>query len=78
MLRRGKVILSTVLVWPLVVVGYCYFWTKSIMADPAQHDYEGIWILPVLGFVMYRLPYLLLALLLITALQLLFIREKSG
>lgn len=77
MSRRGKVILSTILVWPLVVVGYCHLWTSSIIADPAQHDYEGVWILPVLGFIMYRLPYLLLALPLITALQLLFIREKS-
>lgn len=77
MSRRDKVVLSTILVWPLVVVGYCFWWTRAIMADPAQHDYEGVWVLPVFGFVIYRLPYLLLALLLITALQLLFIREKS-
>jgi hypothetical protein len=75
--RLDAIVLLTVLGWLIVTMLYLYWWTESIMADPTQHDYEGIWTLPVLGFVMYRLPLLLIVLFVIIALELLLVREPQ-
>ena len=43
------------------------------MSDPGCREYEGIWILPLLGFVIYEVPTLLVGLIALVLLEVLFI-----
>jgi hypothetical protein len=57
----------------LGVTIYGYIWVSGCMADPGCRDYEGIWILPLLGFTIYQVPILLIGLVVLVFLEVLFI-----
>ena len=63
--RAGKIVFITIAVWLVVTVFYGYYWVSSILARPDNYGYEKWVMLPLLGFLVYRFPYLVVGLLLI-------------
>ena len=61
----AKTILLTIDVWLAGSTFYCYYWVSSILARPDNYGYEQWVIFPVMGFFVYRLPYLVVGLLLL-------------
>lgn len=57
---------------------YGYQWVAGCMADRGCYDYEGIWVLPLLGFLLYRGPFLVGGLLIVIFLELVFLRDQSN
>jgi hypothetical protein len=54
-------------------VFYGYFWVTSILARPDNYGYEKWVVLPVLGFLVYRFPYLVVGLMLVILTELVVI-----
>ena len=63
--RAGKLIFITIAVWLVMTVFYCYYWVSSILARPDNYGYERWVMFPLLGFLVYRFPYLVAGLLLV-------------
>jgi hypothetical protein len=70
--RLDAIILLTVLGWLIVTLSYLCWWMMTV-----QSEYEGIWMLPLLGFVFGRLPFLFIVLFIFLALEMLLIREPE-
>jgi len=62
---RWVIVGLTSLVWLLVSSWFDYQWVEGCMADVNCREYEGIWILPAMGFAIYEGPRLVLILALI-------------
>jgi hypothetical protein len=71
--RAGKIIFITIAVWLVGTVFYGYFWVTSILARPDNYGYEKWVVLPVLGFLVYRFPYLVVGLMLVILTELVVI-----
>ena len=52
-------------VWLAGSTFYCYYWVSSILARPDNYGYEQWVVFPLLGFLVYRFPYLVVGLLLL-------------
>jgi hypothetical protein len=79
--RAGKIIFITIAVWLVGTVFYGYFWVTSILARPDNYGYEKWVVLPVLGFLVYRFPYLVVGLMLVILTELVVIeilRRKAA
>jgi hypothetical protein len=70
--RVDVIIVLTVLGWLSVTLSYLCWWMMT-----GEWEYEGVWILPLLGFVVYRLPVLLVLLFVVVATEILFIHEPE-
>jgi hypothetical protein len=73
MTRLTWTIFITLASWVLGTTVYGYYWITSILSEPGVPDYERGGLLPALGFAVYRLPYLLIGLVIIIALELLLV-----
>jgi hypothetical protein len=74
MMRKiGVVIPITIICWLIGTALYAYDWVTTILAEPGLPTYERGAFLPLLGFALYRLPYLLLGLVIIIILELLLV-----
>jgi hypothetical protein len=71
--RLDAIILLTVLGWLIVTLSYLCWWMMT-----GEWEYEGVWILPLLGFVIYKLPILLVLLFVVVAMEILLIREPEN
>lgn len=60
--QRLKLISITIGLWLLGTIVYCYYWVTSLIASPDTYGYEKWPIFPVMGFLVYRFPYLLVGL----------------
>jgi hypothetical protein len=79
--RAGKIIFITIAVWLVGTVFYGYFWVTSILARPDNYGYEKWVVRPVLGFLVYRFPYLVVGLMLVILTELVVIeilRRKAA
>jgi hypothetical protein len=65
MQRAGKIVFITIAVWLAITVFYGYYWVTSILAQPDNYGYEKWVMFPLMGFLVYRFPYLVVGLLLI-------------
>ena len=63
--KARYIVLMTIGLWLVVTIVYCYFWVTSILARPDTVGYERWVMLPILGFIVYRLPYLVVGLVLV-------------
>jgi hypothetical protein len=69
-MKRSPVVFLTVAGWTVGCIVYGYYRVSSILADPAQYDYEGIRVLPLMGFLVYRVPFLFIGLIVLITLEL--------
>jgi hypothetical protein len=69
----SRTILITLVCWLLWTIAYAYYWVTSILAEPGLPVYERGGFLPLLGFVVYRLHYLLIGLVIIIVLELVMV-----
>ena len=65
--KARNIVLITIGLWLVATIVYCYCWVTSILAQPDTVGYERWVILPILGFIVYRLPYLVVGLVLVIA-----------
>ena len=72
-MKARNIVLMTISCWLVATIVYCYFWVTSILAQPDTVGYERWVMLPILGFIVYRLPYLLLGLVLVISGELILI-----
>jgi len=73
MRKISLVIPITLVCWLIGTAFYAYHWVTSFLSEPALPNYERKAFLPLLGFALYRLPYLLLGLVIIIILEVLLI-----
>jgi len=73
MLQLTWTVLITPGIWCVMSIGYLSYWVSSILAEPDLPVYERNGLLPALGFAVYRLPYLLIALLVVIVLELVIV-----
>lgn len=72
-MKARDIVLMTIGVWLVATIVYCYFWVTSILAQPDTVGYERWVMLPILGFIVYRLPYLVVGLVLVISGELILI-----
>ena len=72
-MKARDVVLLTIGLWLVVTIVYCYFWVTSILAQPDTVGYERWAMFPILGFIVYRLPYLVVGLVLMISGELILI-----
>lgn len=70
MLHTLKIVLITIIVWLVGSTLYGYYWVTSILALPDTYGYEQLVIFPLLGFLVYRFPYLVVGLIVVTLTEL--------
>lgn len=68
MIRR-KVFGITIIVWIVATVMYAYFYIASILMQPNLEGYETEWQFQLLMFSIFRLPWLLIGLAVVIAIQ---------
>jgi hypothetical protein len=79
--KAGTIIFITIAVWLVGTVCYGYYWVTSILARPDNYGYEKWVVLPVLGFLVYRFPYLVVGLMLVILTELVvteILRRKAA
>ena len=64
-LQTFKLILLTIVVWLVGSTFYCYYWVISILARPDNYGYEQWEMFPLMGFLVYRVPFLVLGLIIV-------------
>ena len=74
MLKRSNIILFTIFAWIIGVGIYAYYW---VIRNPSEYG-QGFWVLPLLGFFVYRLPYLLIGLIILVSAELICIPGPHG
>ena len=62
---RCRIILMTVVLWLVGCSLYAYYWVTSNLAQPDTYGYERWVMFPLMGFLFYRFPFLLIGLLLL-------------
>ncbi|MDT5061905.1 MAG: hypothetical protein QOH63_2364 [Acidobacteriota bacterium] len=75
MTKRNTIIFSTVVAWLIGVGVYAYYWAMSLL-DEYSGKPGGL--LPLLGFFVYRFPYLLAGLVILIIAELIFIPGSHG
>ena len=78
-MKAGNIVLLTIVLWVVATTGYCYYWVSSILARPDTYGYEQLTIFPLMGFLYYRFPYLVVGLVLLISVELIslaFIRRN--
>jgi hypothetical protein len=73
MSKLGRTVVLTFIAWLAVTISYAYYWVSSILAEPGVPVYERNGFLPLLGFAIYRFPFLLIGLLVVLVLELLIV-----
>jgi hypothetical protein len=73
MSKLGLSILITVVGWLIGSVIYGYFWVNNILETEPLYGYERSRLLIATGYLVYRVPYLLMALVVLIVLELLFV-----
>jgi hypothetical protein len=69
-MSKAKLILFTVIVWLLTSSLYAYYYVVTILALPEEYDaYARNWRFQLLAFSVFRLPWLVLGLILLIAMQ---------
>ncbi len=68
MIRR-KLFGITISMWIVATVIYAYFYVTSILAQPILEGYETEWQFQLLMFSIFRLPWLLVGLVVIIAIE---------
>ena len=63
--QNFKLILLTIVVWLAASAFYCYYWVTSILARPDNYGYERWVMFPLMGFIVYRLPFLVIGLIVV-------------
>lgn len=77
MSRLAEAISLTMAIWVFGTTAYALYSVSSILAQPNLAVYERNGLLPALGFAVYRLPYLLIALVVVIVLELIFIQGED-
>jgi hypothetical protein len=77
MSRLSLTILITVVVWLIGTVVYGYWWVNNILETETLYGYERSRLLISSAFVAYRLPYLLIALVILIVLELLLVPRSN-
>jgi hypothetical protein len=78
-MKTRKIVLMTIVLWLVATSCYCYYWVTSILAQPDTYGYEQLTIFPLMGFLYYRFPYLVVGLVLLISVELIslaFIRRN--
>ena len=75
--KRWPVMPMTVLLWYLGIGIYGYLWVNNVLATETLYGYERSRLLISSAFVIYRIPYLLIALLVVLVLEL-FVIPRSN
>jgi hypothetical protein len=68
-MRARNVFLITILTWLVGTVFYAYYWVTSILARPDVYGYEKWVMFPLMGFFVYRFPFLILGLVLLIVIE---------
>ncbi len=76
-MRARNAILITILAWLVGTVFYGYFWVTSILARPDTYGYEKWVMFPLMGFLVYRFPFLVLGLVLLIGIELVVLTKKN-
>jgi len=77
MSRLSLSILITVVVWLIGTVAYGYWWVNNVLETETLYGYERSRLLISSAFVAYRLPYLLIALVVVIVLELLLVPHSN-
>ena len=75
--KRWLVMPMTVLVWYLGIGIYGYLWVDKVLATETLYGYERSRLLISSAFLVNRVPYLLIALLVVLVLELLLIPGRT-
>jgi len=75
--KFGLIILITVASWLIETVIYGYLWVNNILETEPLYGYERSRLLISTGFLVYRLPYLLIALVVLIVLESLLLRASK-
>ena len=75
--KFGLIILITVAGWLIGTVIYGYLWVNNILETETLYGYERSRLLISTAFLVYRLPYLLIALVVLIVLELLLFRASK-
>ena len=79
--QTGKIIFITIVGWLVGSTLYGYFWVTSILAQPDNYGYEKWVMFPLMGFLVYRFPYLVVGLILVILTELIVIvmvEQRAG
>jgi len=76
-MRSLAVILITILVWLAGTIFWAYFWVTSILARPDNYGYEKWVMFPLMGFLVYRFPFLVLGLLVLIYIELMLLVKRN-
>ncbi|HEY8219422.1 MAG TPA: hypothetical protein VIF86_04915 [Methylobacter sp.] len=68
-MTRRKLFGITIFVWILATEIYAYFYVTSILAQPISGGYETEWQFQLLMFLIFRLPWLFVGLVVIIAIE---------
>jgi hypothetical protein len=68
-LIRSKLSVITIFTWIIGAVIYAYFYIISILAQPNLEGYESEWQFQLLMFSIFRLPWLLVGLVVVIAIE---------
>jgi hypothetical protein len=71
--KRWLVMPMTILVWYLGIGIYGYLWVNNVLATETLYGYERSRLLISSAFLVYRVPYLLIALVIVLGLELFLI-----
>ena len=74
--QTSKVILLTIVVWLVGSSFYCYYWVTSLLARPDTYGYEQWIAFPLMGFLDYRFPYLMIGLIMVILAELILSAER--
>mgnify|MGYP007006651124 CR=1 FL=1 len=75
MTSQKKLIGFTILVWCLITAIYAYLYITTVLSYPNLQGYETEWQFQLLMFSIFRLPWLLLALVLIIFGEIKFLKK---
>ena len=77
MSKLSWTIFTTFVTWLLGTILYGYYWVTATLAERGLGGYEREPLLPMLSFAVYRLPYLLIALVIIIVVELLIVPKPD-
>jgi hypothetical protein len=77
-MRKTATILITVIAWSILLCLHAYYWVSSCMADSSCREYEGIWILPLVGYTLYFGPFWILGLIVVVILEWVFVPNRRS
>ena len=75
-MRKAATVLITFAVWSLLAGLHAYYSISACMVNVGCRDYEGIWILPLLGHMIYVFPIWIAAVMIVVLLELIFVPNR--